>query len=161
MSFCQNDSLVTHILHELCLFWYLPHSKILGSTLYIFCTFYRTLNTNPIHITFLSYLYGSSLKISKNNFTWLWLQLSDSNGHPIHLTNQDSMHMSHMKRDRFLSYWLCDTWTLKIKKEHDMHNQTSGIHQKWGFNSQQSKAKVKGRCYHLPQNWSMIFVSYS
>ena len=51
------------------------------------------------------------------------------------------MHMSHMKRDRFLSYWLCDTWTLKIKKEHDMHNQTSGIHQKWGFNSQQSKGK--------------------
>ena len=64
-----------------------------------------------------------------------------SDGHPIHLTNQDSMHMSHMKRDRFLSYWLCDTWTLKIKKEHDMHNQTSGIHQKWGFNSQQSKGK--------------------
>ena len=110
---------------------------------------------------FLSYIHGSSLKKSKKNFTGLWLQLSDSNGHPIHLTNQDSMHMSHMKRDRFLSYWLCDTWTLKIKKEHDMHNQTSGIHQKWGFNSQQSKAKVKGRCYHLPQNWSMIFVSYS
>ena len=80
-------------------------------------------------------------KKSKKNFTGLWLQISDSNGHPIHLTNQDSMHMSHMKRDRFLSYWLCDTWTLKIKKEHDMHNQTSGIHQKWGFNSQQSKGK--------------------
>ena len=34
-SFWQNDSLVTHILYELCLFWYLAHSQILGNTLYM------------------------------------------------------------------------------------------------------------------------------
>ena len=33
-SFWQKNSLVTHILFELCLFWYVAHSQILGNTLY-------------------------------------------------------------------------------------------------------------------------------
>ena len=34
-SFWQKNSLVTHILFELCLFLYLAHSQILGNTLYV------------------------------------------------------------------------------------------------------------------------------
>ena len=34
-SFWQKNSLVTHILFELCIFWYLAHSQILGNTLYV------------------------------------------------------------------------------------------------------------------------------
>ena len=33
-SFWQKDSLITHILFELCLLWYLAQSQILGITLY-------------------------------------------------------------------------------------------------------------------------------
>ena len=33
-SFWEKISLVTHILFELCLFWYVAHSQILGNTLY-------------------------------------------------------------------------------------------------------------------------------
>ena len=47
LSFCQNDplmresfwqkiGLVTHILFELGLFWYVAHSQILGNTFYVF-----------------------------------------------------------------------------------------------------------------------------
>ena len=33
--FWQKNSFITHILFELCLFWYLAHSQILGNSLYL------------------------------------------------------------------------------------------------------------------------------
>ena len=72
LSFCQNEplmresfwqkiSLVTNILFELGLFWYVAHSQILGNTLYKYVCKRKW---SEVHIRFVENLFCTSLEIN-------------------------------------------------------------------------------------------------